>query len=236
VTALQSLAGRLRARLSARRLSPIARRVLEERLTYLSVAKLAVLEDCARSVARHGVSGDFVETGVALGGSAIVLADAMSEDRRFQGYDLFGQIPPPSDRDDEKSHERYATIAAGASAGIGGDPYYGYLPDLYERVVAAFARHGLVVDGERIALHRGLFEATLHPARPIALAHVDSDWYESVALCLARLAPQVSPGGFIVLDDYFDYGGCAKATDEFVAAHDQFEVDRSGHSLVLVRR
>jgi O-methyltransferase len=231
----RTISQRLRTILAERRLSPVARRVLRERLTYLGVNKLAELEHCKRFVSRYRVPGQFVETGVALGGSAIVLAHGMPPDRRFRGYDLFAQIPPPSERDDARAHERYAEIAAGGSQGIGGDAYYGYLPDLYERVVATFARHGLPVDGHRIALRRGLFEETLHPDGPIALVHIDSDWYDSVSLCLARVVPHLSRGGLIVLDDFFDYGGCADATREFLAAHTAFRVHRQAANLVLVR-
>ena len=46
-----------------------------------------------RHVVRRGVHGDFVEAGIALGGSAIVLARLMGADRRFHGYDVFGMDP-----------------------------------------------------------------------------------------------------------------------------------------------
>jgi asparagine synthase (glutamine-hydrolysing) len=235
MTITQRATGRIRSYVEQRGLSALSRRVLAERLTYLSVEKLRSLEACARDIDRDGVAGDVMEAGVALGGSAIVLAGSLAPDRHFHGYDLFGQIPPPSERDDARSHERYAVIAGGASQGLGGDTYYGYLSDLYERVVASFERFGLDVDGERVALHQGLFEDTLHPEAPVALAHIDSDWYEPVALCLNRLEPVLSPGALIVLDDYLDYGGCAGATREFLAAHPDFAVVRESGHLVLRR-
>ncbi len=109
------------------------------------------------------------------------------------------------------------------------------MADLYEHVEAAFDRHGQPVDGTRIALHRGLFEDTLHPQGPVALAHVDSDWYDPVRTCLERVGPHVSPGGYVVLDDYFDYGGCRRAADEFLAADGSFEMARRGANVALRR-
>lgn len=217
-----------------RRLSPVARRVKQERLTYLSWEKLANLEWCARQIERRGVAGDVVEAGVALGGSAIVLASHATPARGFDGYDVFGMIPPPSAHDDADSHERYQEIAAGRSQGIGDDGYYGYLDDLYERVVAGFRAHRLE-PGDRIRLHRGLFEDTLRPAGSLALVHIDSDWYDPVRLCLERTHPHLSRGGFVILDDYYDYEGCRKATDEFVARCGDLEVARDGGNLVLQR-
>jgi asparagine synthase (glutamine-hydrolysing) len=205
-------------------LSSAGRSVIDERLTYLGPTGLLTLERCARDVIRDRVPGDFLEAGVALGGSAVVLAGAMDGDRRFDGFDVFGMIPPPSEDDPPEVHERYQTISEGRSAGIRGDTYYGYIDDLYERVVTTFQRYGQPVDGERVSLHRGLFEDTLHPQRPVALAHVDCDWHEPVKLCLERIWPALSPGGVIVFDDYNTYGGCATAVDTFLAAQPAAEL------------
>jgi O-methyltransferase len=213
---VRSLVHRLRSRRHPGGLSDVARRVQEEHLTYLGPAKLELLEGCIRDVRR--VHGNYLEMGVALGGSAILIADQMGRGRHFHGYDVFGMIPPPGEQDPPAVHERYRTITEGRSEGIDGETYYGYLDDLYDRVVAAFSRHGMTVDGERIALHRGLFEDTLRPAGPVAFAHVDCDWYEPVKLCIERVWPRLSPGGLLVFDDYNDWGGCTKAVDEFIAA------------------
>jgi asparagine synthase (glutamine-hydrolysing) len=225
----------LKARLEDRRLSPVARAVRERRLTYLRVERLRALERCASRVNRKRVAGDFLEAGLALGGSAIVLAASMGSGRRFHGYDVFGMIPPPSERDPPEVHERYATIASGRSQGIRGDTYYGYRDDLYEHVTRTFAAFGMPV-GDRVQLYKGLFEETLHPDGPIALAHIDSDWFDPVDLCLRRIAPHLSPGGAMVLDDYDDYGGCRAAADGFLAEHDEFALMRLGSNVAVVRR
>jgi asparagine synthase (glutamine-hydrolysing) len=217
------------------RLTPVSRRVRAEGLTYLSPARLQTIEFCVRDVNRRGVPGDFIEAGVALGGSAVVLATLMGEGRSFHGFDVFGMIPPPGPNDPKEAHDRYAVIASGDSAGIGGDPYYGYVPELYDRVVATFARYGRPVDEHAVSLHRGLYEDTLRPSRSVALAHVDSDWYQPVRTCLERIAPHLSIGGYIVLDDYFDYGGCRRAVDEFLALRNDFRTARKSANIALLR-
>ena len=196
--------------------SPLAKRVRQGRLTYLSYGKLANLEWCIEQLDQDDVPGDFVEAGVALGGSAILLSSLLGPERRFLGYDVFETIPPPGPEDEADSHARYRVIAAGESKGMGGDTYYGYVDDLYAQVCGSFDDFGLTVDQERIVLEKGLFEETLRPDAPIALAHVDCDWYEPVRLCLQRIEPWLAPGGFVVLDDYHDYRGCAKAVDEWL--------------------
>jgi asparagine synthase (glutamine-hydrolysing) len=216
-------------------LSPIAREVKERKLTYLSSAKIRNLERCLRDLEDRRIPGDVVEAGVALGGSAILLASQMGADRCFHGYDVFGRIPAPSERDDAKSQERFAVIASGQAKGLGEAAYYGYVENLHQEVVRSFASFGLAVDGRRISLHQGLFEDTLRfpPGRRVALAHIDCDWHDPVQLCLERLYPVWTPGGYWVIDDYNDYGGCRKAVDAFLAQHRNVVVLSSDSNLVM---
>jgi O-methyltransferase len=219
-------------------LSPVAREVLRQRLTYLSPRKLHTLERSLREVDERDVPGDFIECGVALGGSAIVMASQLSLGRRFDGYDVFGMIPPPSERDDEWAHQRYAVIRGGGSKGIQGKPYYGYLENLYAQVLDHFRGFGFEPDGRSIKLHRGLFEDTLQlsPGRAVAVAHIDCDWHDPVVFCLEAIYARLSPGGIIILDDYNDYGGCRTAADAFLARHDDMVLRSADASAVLWRR
>lgn len=227
---------RLSERVALARLSPLARNVRQANLTYLSPAKLAVLEDALDDVAAEGVPGDFLEFGVALGGSAILIAARLTGERAFHGYDVFGMIPPPGEHDDAHSHERYGEIREGRSRGIGGETYYGYLENLYARVCDTFCAYGLRPNKERIVLHQGLFEETLDPAerRPVAFAHIDCDWYQPVAFCLAAIHHRLPPGARVVLDDYNDYGGCRRAVDAFLAGHPDIHMVRRSPNAVLI--
>jgi asparagine synthase (glutamine-hydrolysing) len=136
-----------------------------------------------------------------------------------------------------RSHLRYKKIRTGRSSGLGGDVYYGYLDDLYERVRQNFAGFGMEVDGRRIVLHKGLFKDTLDPAdpRPVAFAHIDCDWYEPVHYCLESLHKRLSPGACVVLDDYNDYGGCRKAVDDYLARTASVRLRSLTPHAVLVR-
>src|SRR5262245_56049527 len=107
-------------------------------LTYLEPAALLDLFQAVRKLELAETAGAILECGCALGGSAIVLASAKSPLRPMFVYDVFGMIPPPTDKDDADVHERYETIQAGQSSGIGEAKYYGYEDDLYGKVAAAF--------------------------------------------------------------------------------------------------
>lgn len=225
---LQALKRRTSRWIDQMRLSDTARCIRTERLTYLPVRKLIRIESALADIRRDNVPGDIIEFGVALGGSAILLAQEAKGDRRFFGLDVFAMIPPPtSEKDDAKSKQRYETIASGQATGFGEDTYYGYRDDLYEHVAGQLARFGTPVDGQRINLVKGLFEDTFPTLDigQIAFAHIDCDWYDPVRYCLEETAQRLAPGGVIVIDDYNDYAGCRTAVDEFLAAHGDFHME-----------
>jgi O-methyltransferase len=226
----------MRRRIGLATLSAVTRRVMRERLTYLSIPKLQRIERALQRTA--AVPGAILEFGVALGGSGIILAQRARHDRPFHGFDVFGMIPAPtSTKDDRKSKERYEVIRSGRSEGIGGTQYYGYREDLLSEVEASFAAHDVPVDGDAVSLHKGLFENTWRTVDidRIAIAHIDCDWHDPVAFCLRACADRLSPNGLLIIDDYNDYGGCRIAVDEFLATRPDF-VAEPGANLILRNR
>ena len=195
--------------------------VRREHLTYLKQESLRELA----AMVIDAVPGLVVEAGTALGGSAIVMAAAKDRERPMKVYDVFGTIPPPGEHDGPDVHRRYATIAAGDARGVGGETYYGYREDLYREVADSFGRHGVPADAYNVELIQGLFEDTIELDEPVALAHLDGDWYESTMTCLTRLAPLLPRGGRIVLDDYDTWSGCRAAVDEYFTGRDGYRFE-----------
>jgi hypothetical protein len=208
---------KLREQWNALTSSSLVRQVRKRHLTYLGYDALSDLERTIRRLDAAGVPGIIVEAGCALGGSSVVLGRAKHPDRPLRVYDVFGMIPPPSDADGEDIHARYETITKGESRGIGGDRYYGYEDNLRDKVADTLRSFGLDLKARRIELIQGLFQDTLDLDEPVALAHIDADWYESVMTCLERIAPHLSPGGVLIVDDYDHWSGCRKAVDEYFA-------------------
>lgn len=207
-----------------------------QRLTYLSRQALIDLYKAVQRLEKQRVEGIIIEAGVALGGSAIVLARAKAPARPLWLYDVFAMIPPPSAQDGPDAHARYAQIVAGRSTGIKGQPYYGYEQGLLEKVRHNFARFNVDLERGHVRFWPGLFEETLRIAQPVALAHIDCDWYSSVVLCLERITPHLAPGGVLVIDDYYDWSGCKRAVDEYFAdRQDEFDFEQRAR-LHIVRR
>jgi len=56
----------------------------------------------------------------------------------------------------------------------------------------------------------------------LAIMRLDGDYYDSTMDVLKNLYDKVSPGGFVIIDDYGEEGwaNCRGATDDFRRAHD----------------
>jgi asparagine synthase (glutamine-hydrolysing) len=212
-------------------------RVKRRRLTYLHHRKLSSLLRLCRAAEENSEPGMIVEAGCALGGSAIALCSAKSKQRDLKIYDVFGMIPPPSEHDGQDVQRRYKAIRSGQSRGLGGDQYYGYQTDLYDKVLANFEVLGFPPESNNTELVRGMVQETLNDTTPVCLAHVDVDWYEPVMHCLRNLVPRLTARGALVIDDYRDWSGCYRAVEEYFsdAGRDAFEFDETPGHLIIRR-
>lgn len=211
-------------------------RIRSKKLSYLSDKKLASLSNTCRTIEKSKIPGAFIEAGCALGGSAILIATIKDPSRQFLIFDVFGMIPSPTEEDTEDVHDRYKTIVDGNSVGIDGDIYYGYQENLYDVVKSNLTNFGIMCDQKSVSLIKGLVQDTMKIDYPVAFAHVDVDWHEPVMTCLERIFPRLSVGGSIILDDYHDWGGCRKATDEFLrGVTGKFVLDDGAGSLKITR-
>jgi len=195
----------------------IIRSVLTDSLTFLDRAALRDIYQYVQSCERRKLDGILIEAGCAAGGSAIVITAAKGLSRQLLVYDVFGMIPAPSNKDGEDVLQRYNVIKQGNAKGIGSRGYYGYEPDLLEQVEQNFSKHGFSTAKNNVMLVKGLFSDTIIGTEPVALAHLDGDWYDSVLVCLQRIVPRLVVGGILVIDDYDAWSRCRKAVDEYFA-------------------
>ena len=219
-------------------LNPKITRIRKSNLTYLSKYALLNISQSIKSIEAKKVPGIFVETGCALGGSTILIGLTKSKGRILRVYDVFGRIPPPSAIDGNDIHTRFKTILEGRSEGINGEPYYGYEKDLLNKVKQNLKKFGLT-ENDNIQLVQGLYEDTLQIDEPVAFAHVDCDWYSSVMTCLRNIEPNLSKGGILIIDDYFDWSGCKKAVDEYFlenARSENFLFKTKNKKLIINRK
>ena len=87
-----------------------------------------------------------------------------------------------------------------------------------EEVKANFAKYGLLDD--QVVFLKGWFSETLPkaPIQSLAVLRLDGDMYESTMDGLVNLYDKVSPGGFVIVDDFGALKGCQQAILEFRAS------------------
>ena len=101
----------------------------------------------------------------------------------------------------------------GFPAFVKADFHFAY--QLFQHVRRNFERYGLFDDQAKFL--PGWFRDTL-PTAPIdrlALLRLDGDMYEATMDSLDNLYAKVSPGGFVIVDDYGSWPACRLAVDRF---------------------
>lgn len=162
------------------------------------------------------IPGAVVECGVWKGGCSGVMAYVIK--RAGSGrpqwlFDSFEGLPEPDQRDGAKADEYSSGRMSGRKESIGI-----LVASENDAKEVLFNRIG--AEEKNVHIRKGWFQDTLPRDRkeigPIALLRLDGDWYESTKVCLDNLYDQVVPGGYILIDDYGYWEGCAKAVDEFL--------------------
>lgn len=172
---------------------------------------------------------------MAMGGSASIIAKSKAPSRELRLYDVFALLPAPSAQDDEKSHEAYQYFLSGKVQGLVDSNYVAHAPELMAFARETMMQVGVDVANANIHFIKGLYEDTLHVEVPIAFAHIDCDWYESVVTCIGRIADRMSPGGVILFDDYNSFSGCRRAVDEWLPNDTRFKAIHADWTVAIQR-
>lgn len=177
--------------------------------TMVGIKRLYALYSNALKICKAGAAGNFVECGVAAGGSSALLAAVLKRygksGSKLFSFDTFGGMPSPCEKD---RHGDVHAEETGWGSGTCAAPV-----DSLLAAARALGAEDLVTPVP------GLFEETLPRMREsikdIAFLHMDGDWYKSTMDILIHLYDQVVPGGYIQVDDYGYWEGCRNALHEF---------------------
>lgn len=186
--------------------------------TMLSEARLYSLFSLAKRICVENIPGNFIECGVAGGGSTALMAAVIQrytkQPRWLYAFDSFEGMPTPTELDKCNGIPAEAT---GWGTGTCAAP---------EASVREICSKLGVLD--IVSTVKGYFQETLPKMRNtvgmIALLHMDGDWYESTKTILDNLYDRVVNDGFIQVDDYGHWEGCRQAIHEFETLH-QIEFD-----------
>jgi O-methyltransferase len=174
--------------------------------TMIGLARLDNLRDCIADVFDRSTPGDLLEAGVWRGGACIfmraVLEALGDRERQVWVADSFRGLPQPD------------PVSYPADAGV-------RLWTVETLAVPLgivrwnFERYGLL-DG-RVRFLPGWFRDTLPsaPVERLAVLRLDGDLYESTIVALRSLYPKLSPGGYVIVDDYGAMECCRQAVEQF---------------------
>ncbi|MEU3508224.1 TylF/MycF family methyltransferase [Streptomyces longwoodensis] len=162
--------------------------------TMIGVLRLDNIQHCVERVLADGIPGDLIETGVWRGGACIFMRAVLRahgvRDRQVWVADSFQGMPVP-DHSSHHADRDLATHLHNDAIAVG-----------LHTVRGNFERYDLLDDQVRFL--PGWFHETLPeaPIERLAVLRLDSDLYDSTLHTLETLYPKLSPGGFVIVDDY----------------------------------
>lgn len=177
-------------------------------VSLIGLPRLRHLRALVERVLSDGVPGDLMECGVWRGGAVIMMRATLAAhgvtDRAVWLADSFQGLPTP-DTDAFPLDREWAPIAGRLDV----------TADEVRRNIEAF---GLLDHSVRFL--EGWFADTLPtaPVEQLAVLRLDGDLQESTQTALDNLYHRVSPGGYVVIDDYC-FDSCRAAVDRFRADH-----------------
>ena len=184
----------------------------EKAFTMIGTHRLTNLRQLAAAAIEANVPGDFIEAGIWRGGACIMLRAVLEayadKDRTVFCADSFQGIPP-------SNPEEYPSDA-------GRQWHKDLFPQLaisQEAVEEAFRKFGLL--DSQVRFLAGWFKDTLPTVknRQFALIRLDGDLYESTIQSLDNLYPALSPGGYVIIDD-FSLPNCRAAVEDYRRQHE----------------
>jgi hypothetical protein len=177
-------------------------------VSLIGLPRLHHLRHLVERVIADDVPGDLMECGVWRGGAGIMMRATLVahgvSDRRVWLADSFQGLPQ-TDVETYPLDEEWTAMAGRLAVSV----------DAVRRNVEAY---GLL--DETVHFLEGWFQDTLPtaPIEQLALLRLDGDLQESTHTALANLYHRVSPGGFVVIDDY-QFASCRSAVDTFRSDH-----------------
>jgi len=200
---------------------------LYRKYSYFTMIPAAIFrENLSLAWRQRRIAGAVVECGVWRGGMIAALAELLGEKRAYYLFDSFEGLPPAQEEDGKAALDYQQDKLAS-----------NYFDNC--RADISFAEKAMSLSGAKeVKIVKGWFSETLPAFRSdqaIAILRLDGDWYASTMDCLNGLYHHVAPGGLIIIDDYYTWGGCRRAVDEFLASKNpRDEVKRSRRGVAYI--
>lgn len=174
--------------------------------TMIGSIRMEALQQCIERVLQDNIPGDFIETGVWRGGASIFMRAILQAwddtDRTIWLADSYEGLPAPNPVKYPADQDLNLHQVAELSVSL-------------EQVRENFRKYELL--DHQVAFIKGWFRESLLdlPIDNFAILRLDGDLYESTMDALNNLYHKLSPGGYIIIDDYWALRACRQAVDDF---------------------
>ncbi len=152
------------------------------------------------------IPGDIVECGVWKGGMIAGISELIGNKKAYL-FDSYQGLPEAKEIDGLGAIEWQKNTS--------GDYYFDNCSaDEY------YALQAMNLSGCQFESIKGWFDSSLDKASidKISILRLDADWYDSTLVCLKVLFPKVSTGGVVIIDDYYTWDGCSRATHDYLSS------------------
>ncbi len=198
-------------------------RTRRRRTTMVDRRHVCLAHAAVASVDERHIPGDIVEVGVWRGGASCVLAAAHNRWRAPSRYlwlfDTFDGLPFPNVTvDGTRAVQLYRR-----ARNVSGSAFFGADDGKMNYAPLRLVKQTMLLSGyDRVHYVVGKVEETLATApvpKRISLLRLDTDWYSSTKVELDVLWERLSPGGWMTVDDYYQWRGSRRAVDEWLDGH-----------------
>ena len=206
--------------------------------------RIFTLLKAIQQIDNNDLEGDFVECGVWKGGNLILFQKMIEKlkikNRKIYGFDTFEGMSDPTDNDvyvgglfgDFKAKD----CMKSQKKDIKLDNIHAYAP--IEIVEQNFKLN--TENKNNLILIKGKVEDTLKVSsnipEKISILRLDTDWYESTKAELEVLYPRLVKNGVLIIDDYGEWSGSRKATNEYFKDKKiaMFKIDRAARLIFKI--
>lgn len=167
-------------------------------------SELKVILNNLYETIQRGVEGDILEMGCYLGTTSLFITRLLvntGSNKKFHVYDSFAGLPEKTLQDNSPAGEQFKA---------------GELLATKKQFIENYKKASLPLPN----IHKCWFNDLAPSSIPekIAFAFLDGDYYESIKQCLNLIAPGLSSGSIIIVDDYQNEAlpGAKKAVDQWL--------------------
>ena len=198
----------------------------------VSQARREAYSNAIDQVLNLKIPGDLIETGLWRGGLTALALNKLKEAKslkRLFALDTFeGMVRPTLEDvgfDGTDAIEKFKNTQISDNSSTWCNASEDHVKSVLEKVAPDYSTWVTLVKGDVIETAPVISAAV----ESLAIARLDTDWYESTKAEVRAFYPKIAVGGFLLVDDYSDWQGSYRAINEYFEG-----IDRSNYRAEII--